>query len=160
MTNYKKLIPKPNTLEKMEDGSIQETKRIDLFLEEFMKNGGNGTEAAMKTFNCKNRIVAANIASHYLKKARAMSRVYMESKGYTWGKILMMIAKKSEESKTPEFLDRLLKILGYEDFLPSKEKTSNVVNIIQTEKNILDKYMEGVIEPEEVETEKGLIGRK
>lgn len=134
-------------LRKLKNGTIKETSKLDLFLQEFLKNGGNGTEAALKVFNCSSRVSAANMASMYLKKAKGIARVYMEQRGYSYGRLLELAGKKAEESKTPEFFDRLLKMLGYDDFMPDKnQKPNSVVNIIQTEKNVLSKYTDEDIE--------------
>jgi hypothetical protein len=75
---------KPSTLSvKKKKGKqmLVEKAKLDLFLEEYEKNGGNGTEAALKVFNTKSRINAANIASIYLKRAQGIGRYHMERKG-------------------------------------------------------------------------------
>jgi len=131
-------------------GAIKQTTRLDLFLEEFLKNGGNGTKAAMTVFGYTNKMTAATVSAKYLKKARSISRLYMEQKGYTWGRLLEIIVHKIEESKTPEFLDRFLRIVGYGEMIEENKKASptsgNIINIIQTEKGILSKYTDEEIE--------------
>lgn len=132
-------------LKQKKDGTLQEIPKMDLFFEEFLKNGGNATAAAMIVFAPPTKEAASSLGSYYLKKARNLGRVYLEEKGYTYGKILEIIAGKSIESKDPDWMDRLLRMIGYHDFM-TKEAPKQTVNIIQTEKDIISKYIEGEVE--------------
>lgn len=128
-------------------------KKLDRFLEEFLKNGGNATQAALTTGNYSS-VHSANVAgSYYLKKARGLARVYMERKGYGYGKLLDIAAQKLKSSKTPEWWDRLMKLTEYHDFM-AKDKTSPaVVNVIQSHKDLVSSYIEGgeIEDVEEIE---------
>jgi len=128
---------------------IKAISKFDLFLEEFIRNGGNATEAAWKVYNCKNRAVAATIGKTELQKAKDIGRVYMEAEGASYGKLLKVAIDKMADSKTPEWWDRLMKIAGYEDFL-SKQKgvvgNPTIVNIIGREqRELASEYIEGEI---------------
>jgi len=117
------------------------------FLKEFVNNGGNATRAAMKVFKTSNYNSAASLGQYYLKSSRSAIRVYLEERGFTLGKLLDFLTKKMEESKTPEWFDRLMKLADYEDFFHREQSPGkSVVNIIQTEKDILNKYVDGEVE--------------
>ncbi len=122
--------------------------KLDLFMEEFLSNGGNATEAAWKVYNCKNRAVAAQIGHEQLQKAKEMGKVFLEANGAAYGDLLKEAVSKMKESKTPEWWDRLMKLAGYEDFL-SKQKPafgmpSTVINVIgQAQKKLASDYIEG-----------------
>ena len=127
---------------------VKMVSKLDLFLEEFIRNGGNATEAAWKIYNCKNRSVASVIGRDQLIKAKDVGRIYLESEGYSYGRLLKLAADKIETSKDPAWWDRLMKIAGYEDFM-SKGKSSSgpsttIVNVIgQAQKDLASEYIEG-----------------
>ena len=150
---FKEIEEKRIALQK-EQEQIKKIERLDLFLEEWLANDGNATEAAMKVFNCKSRSVAASVGSEYLKKAKGLARVYMEKEGYTYGKMIRTAGKKMEISKGPEWWDRLMKVAGYEDFLTKKDPGVSV-NILTTQKDVLKEYVQEVevVEGEEIDGE-------
>lgn len=133
--------------------TFQQTKKIDLFLEAFIKNGGNATQAAMDVFDCNSRATAAAVGHEYLQKAKATARIYLEQKGATYGKMLEIAFQKSQDNKSPDWWDRLMKIAGYEDFMTKQVKSGpGVVNIIQAQKEIVKQYVEAdVLDGEEVD---------
>lgn len=114
---------------------------MDLFLEEYVKNNGNGTEAAMKVFDVKNKVNAANIASQYLKKAQQANRLLLEKKGYTQGRMIDVAITKMQMARTPEWWDRLMKMAGYEDFMTKGPVTAHTVNIMEVQKEVMDEYI-------------------
>lgn len=134
--------PKKDLVRKTKGGKIVIQSKMDLFLDEFVRNGGNATEAALVVFECKSRASAANIGSHYLQEAKALGRVYLEKKGYGYGKFLEILIRQMEQAKDPAWFDRGMKIAGYEDFLGgNKGGGQNVaVNIFQTQKKIQDEF--------------------
>ncbi len=85
--------------------------------------------------------------NYYLKQAKGLARVYLEKKGYGYGKMLEEAAKKMKSSKTPEWWDRLMKLADYHDFI-SKDKSPStaIVNVIQSHKDLTSSYIEGEIE--------------
>jgi len=122
---------------------IVQRQKLDLFLEEFLKNGGNATRAALRVFNCKSLSSAAVVGSLYLQKGRASGRLHLEKKGYGYGKLLDVATKKMEESKNPEWWDRIMKIAKYEDFLEKKNTGAPVaVNVFQAHKSFVSDYIE------------------
>jgi hypothetical protein len=155
MTGYKKERLKSLLQHKgdviLEKQQVEREKKIEIFINEFIKNRGNATEAAMVAFKQKNRQVAANYGNKILKEVRGMAQIYLESKGATYGKLLDTAVAKMEESKTPEWWDRLMKIGGYEDFMTKESKSTGVsVNIIGAQKEFLSGYIEeGEIAEEE-----------
>jgi hypothetical protein len=134
-------------IKKTEDNKIQITKKFDLFLDEFVKNDGNATEAAMKVWDCKSRSVAATIGSRYLKQAKELGRILLEKRGMTYGKLLKTAVDKMEFSKNPEWWDRLMKLAGYEDFLAKDKNASapGIIQIINAQKDMIQQYVEGEI---------------
>jgi hypothetical protein len=129
------------------NGVIKQVQKVDLFLKEFLSNGGNATEAAMTVFKMDNRSSAAVVGSRYLKEAKSTARVYMEKKGFTYGKLLELAMEKAMASKNTEWFDRLMKLGGYEDFM-SKGTSGVNVNIL-TAGNQKDTF-KGFVEEGEV----------
>lgn len=131
------------TIREKKSGQIVVTTKLDLFVDEFLRNGGNATEAALKVTGAKNRASAANMGSHYLQQAKALGRVYMEKKGYGYGKFLEVMLRNMESAKDPAWFDRAMKVAGYEDFLPSNKNSGGgnvAVNIFQTQKKMQDEF--------------------
>ena len=123
---------------------MQVVSKPEQFLEEFIKNGGNATQASLVINNVTSLASAANMGSYYLKKAKALGRVYLEKKGYGYGKMLDVAAEKMVDSKTPEWWDRLMKVADYADFFEKpKNATPAVVNVIQSHKDRISSYIEG-----------------
>lgn len=141
-------LNKVSEVREAKNGKLKEVRRMDLFLKEWLKNGGNATRAAEKIFNCKSLSVASAMGSAYLKRARTHGMIMLERKGITYEYLLEMAIQKAKESKDPHWWDRLMKIAGHERFVGEKEQanTTNVINVVQTEKSILDKYMTGDVD--------------
>ena len=108
--------------------------RLEAFIEEFMKNGGNATQAAMVVTGAKNISSAASMGSQYLKQAKVLGRIVLEKKGFHYGKMIDVAVEKMATSKTPDWWDRLMKIADYEDFTKSRKDPSQVVNIVGVQK--------------------------
>lgn len=123
---------------------LVEKTRLDLFLEEYEKNGGNGTEAALKVFNASSRISAANIATQYLKKAQGLGRMVMEKKGITYEVMVESAWKKHQVEKGTDYFDRLMKMGDYADFISKQGGvTPTTVNVLSVQKGLLDQYVQG-----------------
>ncbi len=125
---------------------IKAVSKLDLFLEEFIRNGGNATEAAWKVYNCKNRAVAASMGREQLQRARDVGRIFLEAEGASYGKLLKMALEKIPDSKNPDWWDRLMKIAGYEDFITKGKAAAapTVINVIgQTQRELASEYIEG-----------------
>ena len=146
---FKEVKEKRLALKKKQD-SLKKIEKIDLFIEEWLKNDGNATEAALKVFDCKSRSVASSIGTEYLKKARGLARVYMEKEGYSYGKMIRTAGAKMEKSKSPEWWDRLMKLGGYEDFMTKKEPSVSV-NILNAQRDVLKGYVQEIDVTEDVE---------
>jgi hypothetical protein len=138
-----KKIKSLRIVESKKQVQVKTTEKLDAFIEEWLKNDGNATEAAMIVFNCKSRSVAKSIGSEYLKKAEGLARIYMEKEGFTYGKMIRTAGKKMETSKSPEWWDRLMKLAGYGDFI-SKKEASVSVNILNAQKDVLKGYVQEV----------------
>lgn len=124
--------------------------KLDTFIEEYIRNGGNATQAAMIVFDCKTRASAQSIGSQYVSKAKPLVRMFLEEKGYTLGYMLQIAVNKMEESKTPEWWDRIMYVGGFADFISKKSQdNANTVNIMQVQQNLLDRYVKGSFEPEQ-----------
>lgn len=116
--------------------------KLEAFLEEFMKNGGNATQAALVVFKPSSIESAANLGSYYMKKAKTMTAVYLEKKGYGYGKMLDIATEKMIDHKTPEWWDRLMKMAGYEDFFTKKDKAGpgTTINVFNLQKKMQNEY--------------------
>lgn len=122
-------------------GRPTEDEKIEAFLEEFMKNGGNATQAALAVNPTTSIATAANLGSYYLKRVRGVAQIHLEKKGYGYGKMMEVATRKMEESKTPEWWDRLMKMAGYEDFITKKVTGGPaVVNIVGAHKKDVDEF--------------------
>lgn len=130
--------------------------RMEKFLEAYLKNNGNATQAALDTGTYATIGSAADAGSKMLKRAKQLGlvRTMMEKKGMSHGKLLDVAIEKMLESKTPEWWDRLMKMADYEDFMAKKEakSTGTVVNIIGAQRRQQEEF--GFVEEGEiVETE-------
>jgi len=125
---------------------VVEINRLEQFLVEFLNNGGNATQAAMKIGNYKRNVVARNVGSRYLKQVRHIAALYMEKHGYGYGKMLDVAARKMEQSRTPEWWDRLMKLSGYADFITKQAEPAVSVNVFQAHKDLAAEYIDGEID--------------
>lgn len=132
-----------------EERHLVTTKRLDAFLDEFLKNGGNATQAAITVFGYKSKTTAASTGHMLLKQGKELLKIYMEEKGASYGQLIDNMITKNKESKTPEWSDRLMRLAGYEDFMSKQNTSSSVaVSIVSAQKDLAGQY---VIEGEEVE---------
>lgn len=115
--------------------------RLDEFLEEFMRNGGNATQAALVIHPTASISSASTLGGQYLKQVKGVAQIQLEKKGYGYGKMLDVATKKMEEGKTPEWWDRLMKMAGYEDFMTKNIKAGpQVVNIVGAQRKDMDDF--------------------
>lgn len=145
------------------DGTVivkeQSDARLERFLECFVENGGHGTKAAMQAFGITSRAYANNVANKYLKKAKGLGRIYLEKRGYGYGKLLEVAIDKMLESKDTDWWDRLMKISDYEDFTAKAQPTGQAVNvnIAPAHNAYSSRYVDAddadVIEPDKLEPE-------
>ncbi len=144
-------IAKANRLLKIKKNKLVIEQKLDAFLKEFVKNGGNGTQAVLAISPNVSVTSASSMAGVYMKELRHIGRVYMEKKGHSYGKLLEIAMDKAKLSKTPEWWDRLMKIADYEDFLSKDKKNGpQIVNIVQSHKDLTSTYIEGEAEDAEV----------
>lgn len=121
---------------------LERERRLGLFVDEFARNGGNATKAAMFAFDLTN-VKSANVAgSKVLAEVKGMAQLYLESKGVTYGKLLDKAVEKMDESKTTEWWDRLMKMAGYEDFISKGAGAPVSVNIIGSQKDFISDYIQ------------------
>ncbi len=130
--------------------AIATEEKIQDFLEEFLKNGGNATQAALTIYKCPSYGMAAKVGHFALKQSKDLARLYLEKKGVTYGRLLDVATEKMMESKAPDWWDRLMKLADYEDFLSKKSGGPAVVNVIQAHRDFASNYVDGEIE--EIET--------
>jgi len=135
----KKAVEKRKTKEL----KLREFKKVDLFLEEYLKNGGNATEAAMIVFNPSTRASAAVMGSRMLKQAKEVGRIYLESKNVGYGKLLDVAVQNMEKSKNTDWWDRLMAIAGHNNPVKDEKNQINpgIVQIIGGQQKMLEKYV-------------------
>lgn len=130
---------------------------MDLFLEEYERNGGNRTEAAMKVFNCTSRASAAQTGSVYLRKAQDLGAILMEKKGLSLENLIEKASVRMDNPKSQDFValfDRFMKMGGYHDFLTKQGVTKSTISVMGVQKSLLDEYVEGeIIDDEQDEGE-------
>jgi len=148
-----------HSVTKTKSGQIVIQDNVDKFIEEFLKNGGNATKAALAVGNYSTLASAQMAGSRYLTKAkeRGLVRNVLEKKGYDYGKMMDVALEKMEKSKKPDWWDRIMKMADYEDFVSGKAGggTNVSVNIpfFAAHRKLSEEYIEGE-EVVEGETEK------
>lgn len=136
--------------------AVQDAKMKQLadFMEAFIRNGGNITQAALTVLpDGEDPIAAYHKGKNMLEKAKAhgMVQIYLEKQGYDFGKMLEVAVRKMEKSKKPDWWDRLMKMAGYEDFINKKDTGGKVnINLFGQHKKMMDEY---VIDGDYVEAE-------
>jgi hypothetical protein len=118
------------------------TQKVDMWLNEYMTNGGNGTRAAMSVFGIESRTTASSLATRLIKEVPNLYGEYLAEKGVGLQKLMEIAIQKVEEDDDPRWWDRLMKLTGHMDIF-NKEKpkeNTNVVNIIAAEQGILSRY--------------------
>jgi hypothetical protein len=139
---------KKQALTKTKENTVTKQSGLDAFVKEFVKNGGNATRAAMTVFNPKDRASAGAMGWTYLQKAKMLGLVYLESKGKSYGKLLDHAWKQMEDTGGTDWFDRVSRIMGADDFMSkSPQQGGAVINIVQAEKDILSKYVDGEVIP-------------
>ncbi len=126
--------------------SIQQISELDRFLEAFIKNGGNATQAALSLGKQYSSITVATAAGgELLKQARGMARAYLEKKGFGYGKMMEVAVEKMMKSNKTDWWDRLMKMAEYEDFTSTKSQQPTIgsVTIWAAHKDIASQYVQG-----------------
>lgn len=114
----------------------QITKKEEKFIAEYIRNEGNGTDAALAAYDTDSRADAASIASRVLKKPQVAEalREELARQGVTIEQIIAPVANALSATNpdgTDDYRtqlaahDRAVKILGMTD---SQEKTSPAIN--------------------------------
>lgn len=119
---------------------ISKPDMLEAFLEEFIKNGGNATQAALVVTGAKSINSAASLGSQYLKQAKVLGRIVLEKKGFHYGRMIDVATQKMMTSKTPDWWDRLMKIADYEDFTKSRREPPQIVNILEMQKKAAQEF--------------------
>ena len=99
------------------------TSKEKKFVAEYIKNDGNGTKAALATYNTKSEANAASIASRVLEKTSVaeLLKAELDKQGVTIEKVIMPVAKGLSATKKDgaedygvqlAAHDRAVKILG------------------------------------------------
>lgn len=124
---------------------------VERFMQEFIKNGGNVGQAAMKVGNFSSLQSATVSGSRWLEKAkqRGLLRHALEKKGYDYGKLVDVALEKMEASKKPDWWDRIMKMANYEDFVSAKQQTGSTNIQTQVIFNAHRKLSEDYIDAEE-----------
>lgn len=121
---------------------------VEMFMVEFLKNGGNVGQAAMKVGHYSS-IKSANAAgSRFLAKAkqRGLIRTALEKRGYDYGKLVDVALEKMEKSKKPDWWDRIMKMADYDDFVSSQKVPAGTnietLNIFGAHRKLSEDYVE------------------
>lgn len=123
---------------------IDPDAKLHAFVEEFLKNDGNATQAALVVGKYPTLHAASDAGSRMLKKAKqkGLIRTLLERKGYGQGKLLDVALEKMLQSKTPEWWDRIMKMADYEDFMAKKEPKQgpSVINIVAAQQQTAKEF--------------------
>lgn len=125
---------------------------VEKFMVEYIKNGGNVGQAAMKVGNFSTIQSAAVSGSRWLAKAkqRGLVRTMLEKRGYDHGKLIDVALEKMEKSKKPDWWDRIMKMADYDDFISSKVQGGGVniqtQNIFAAHRKLSEDYIDGEAE--------------
>ncbi len=133
--NKQKTVVKVKEKDGKKSYSVAKPDKLEAFIEEFIKNGGNATQAALVVTGATTTSSASVIGSRYLKEAKMLGRIMLEKRGFHYGKMIDVATEKMMTSKTPEWWDRLMKIADYDNPIAEKKATPPVVNIVGTMRN-------------------------
>jgi len=100
MTKKKAMVPR-------KIGETSLTLKQRRWVKFFLKSG-NATEAAMKAYDCKDRVSAGSIGYENLKKLQEPVRLLMEHKGLSLGRLLETLddgLKAEKPTKTGEMIE-------------------------------------------------------
>lgn len=130
----KKIAKKP--LRRMEPTLEQ----LETFMKAYLNNGGNVSQAAIAVHTGMSVRTALEYGNMYLQRTKdlGLARVFLEKQGYDFGSMIKVAIDKMHQSKEPTWWDRLMKLAGYEDFMPQKNGGGSgpaVVNIIGTQRS-------------------------
>ncbi len=103
--------------------------RVEAFMAEMIKNGGDPTEAANTVFGCTSHKQASDLGLHMMKACKTLGRALLASKGVTYGKLLDIMIDRAYTSKKVDWMDRLMKIGEFHDFMPRNQNQGPAVNI-------------------------------
>ncbi len=130
-------------------GKLEVVDKTELFMREFIKNGGNASQAALVVSPTTTLSSAGALGSYYLRQARkrGLMRTLIEKKGYDMGRLLDVAVEKMEKSKKPDWWDRIMKLADYEDFTSGAKAGGGQVsvNIFGAHKDITKDYIEGEV---------------
>lgn len=133
-----------------------EDARLTAFVGEYIRNGGNATEAAIAAFNVEPAI-AVKMSAQYLQRAKALGVVRtIAEKHVDLDELVKIILTKARTSDKIEYVDRLIRMLGFDaEMLPTKTGPTapGIVNIIQTQKTLQSEF--GFVEGQVVEEKDG-----
>lgn len=119
----------------------KEAEKMEAFLEEFMRNGGNATQAALTVNPTVSITTASRLGGQYMRQVKGLAQIHLEKKGYGYGKMMDVATKKMEEARDPQWWDRLMKMAGYEDFMTKNVKAGpQVVNIVGSQRKDMDDF--------------------
>ena len=68
------------------------------FLKEYFRTG-NGTQSALKVYNCKSPTTAATLASEKLRKLKVDMRALMEARGLSLGQLIDTVKDATQANK-------------------------------------------------------------
>ena len=96
--------------------TLAKQQRMILFLNEYLRNGGKGGEAARTALKIEDKVRAQKIACDYLRNIHQLpeiTRQVLEAKGLGLSYFIEVALQKMDHSNSPEWWDRLLQMAGY-----------------------------------------------
>jgi len=129
-------------------GVIKEVLVLDLFVKEYLTNGGNALQAIRTLFPKKSASESIQLSSYYMTEARrtGVFRALIEKKGYSLDKMIDVALEKMDQGIKPDWWDRLMRMSGYEDFTASGRTAVTVnTNIFEAHRGLSRSYVEAEV---------------
>lgn len=115
-------------------------KWSQLFLDKDNKaTYGNRTESAMQAYDCKSRVVAANIGSQNYRKLYGLASIFAEDRGVTLESLLEVLSVRALTHENPEWWKLAAEVFGYRDPKAQSLVINNTQNNTQVNIDAADK---------------------
>jgi hypothetical protein len=131
-----------------EKGDVKEAMVLELFVREYLSNGGNATLAARRLFPEQTLMSAVTTAGHLMTEARraGLFRTMIEKKGYSLDQLIEVAIEKMHDGAKPDWWDRLMRMSGYEDFTAGGRTAVTVnTNIFEAHRGLKSTYVEAEV---------------
>lgn len=92
--------------------SLKYSKWIELFTTKDSKTYGNATQSALAVYNTESYSTASVIGHENLRKHKELAKLFLESQGFTYDKLMEMGIDKVSKGKYQDW-ESFMKTVGY-----------------------------------------------